>query len=138
MKLNISICALLSLILPIIESSFITNIPRTHRQPIISIRRDESLQPRRYVASSEIIEKESQPIAPTALPATNELPKVRLSMTDIRDRFARLDNMIGILERISDVISKPAIILDALRIFALAISSALVTTVRSSYNQEEV
>lgn len=53
---------------------------------------------------------------------------IRVTVNDLRNRFARLENMIGILERVSYAISRPAAIVDAIRLFALAISSVIVSS----------
>lgn len=56
----------------------------------------------------------------------------RVNLSDLRNRYARLENMITVLERVSYAISKPAAVIDAIRLFALAISSVLVTTLNVS------
>jgi hypothetical protein len=53
---------------------------------------------------------------------------VRVTINDLRNRFARLENMIGILERVSYAMSRPAAVVDAIRLFALAISSVIVSS----------
>jgi len=57
---------------------------------------------------------------------------IRVSVGDLRNRYARLENMITVLERLSYAISRPAAVIDAIRLFALAISSVLVTTLNVS------
>lgn len=57
---------------------------------------------------------------------------IRVTINDLRNRYVRLENMIGILERVSYAISKPVAIVDAIRLFALALSSVLMSTLNYS------
>lgn len=57
---------------------------------------------------------------------------IRVTINDLRNRYVRLENMIGLLERVSYAFSRPAAIVDAIRLFALALSSVLMTTLNYS------
>ena len=57
---------------------------------------------------------------------------LRLNLGDMRNRYVRLETMVDTLERISYALSKPASVIDAIRLFALAISSVLVATLNVS------
>jgi hypothetical protein len=75
----------------------------------------------------------SEPIQIRQLPPIRKYPNdsdkaIRVTINDLRNRFARLENMIGILERVSYAMSRPAAIVDAIRLFALAISSVIVSS----------
>lgn len=74
-----------------------------------------------------------EPLQIRQLPTMRKLTQdpdraIRVTVNDLRNRFARLENMIGILERVSYAISRPAAIVDAIRLFALAISSVIVSS----------
>lgn len=57
---------------------------------------------------------------------------VGITIDDLRSRYARLENMISVLDRVSYAISKPVAIVDAIKLFALAISSVLMSTLNIS------
>lgn len=57
---------------------------------------------------------------------------IRVTINDLRNRYVRLENVIGVLERVSYAISKPAAIIEAIRLFALALSSVLMKSLNVS------
>lgn len=77
--------------------------------------------------------RSTEPLQLTQIPASLRTYQrdpdrsVRLNLSDLRNRFARLENMITVLERVSYALSKPAAVIDAIRLFALAVSSIIVT-----------
>lgn len=129
--------ATISMFLPTTWSFSVTsNLPiKKHHQVIL----DEPIQSQRHSAAMLQVRPDTQPPEPIKY----QLPRIRkyrgdpektirVRINDLRHRYVRLENMIDVLERISYAISKPVAIIDAIRLFALTISSVLMATLNVS------
>lgn len=81
---------------------------------------------------------QSQPIVTHINPSNNRLatkesyvkkPVVRVTIKDTTGSYTKFDNLIGIMDRVAYVVSKPATIISTLKFITLAISSMLMSTI---------